>query len=250
MGFMDRSIGDEHLSQITTQWTMLLRAHATPADAAAAAQHVLLDRYGGAVSRYLLGAVRDDDAAADLAQEFAVRFLRGDFRRADPGRGRFRDYLKTALSHLVTDHRRARAAAPRPLPLDAAVPADEADDDAVFLASWRAELLDRTWDALAAGHPTEHAVLLVRVSEPDLASAAVAEKAGARLGRPLTAAAARKALQRGHGRFAELLVREVTRSLGEPAPAEVEGELQELDLLRYCRSALAEHDAAGSDPAG
>src|SRR4051812_35402116 len=191
---------DDRLSQITTQWTMLLRAHAGTPDAARSIQHALLERYGGAVTRYLLGAVRDPDVAGDLAQDFAVRFLRGDFRRADPGRGRFRDYLKTALGHLVTDHRRATAAAPRPLPADAAAPTDDpTDDDASFLATGGAELLDRPWDALAAGPPPGHAVLLVRVSEPDLASAGLAEKAGARLGKPMTAAAARKALQRAHG---------------------------------------------------
>jgi RNA polymerase sigma-70 factor (ECF subfamily) len=242
----------ERLSQITTQWTMLLRAHAGASDAARPVQHALLERYGGAVSRYLLGAVRDPDVAADLAQEFAVRFLRGDFRRADPGRGRFRDYLKTALSHLVTDYHRARAVLPQPLPPDVADPAtDSTDSEDVFLATWRAELLDRTWDALAASHPTEHAVLLLRVSEPALPSPALAEQAGARLGKPLTAAAARKALQRGHTDFAELLVQEVAHSLGNPTPAELEAELNDLDLFRYCRTAVGGASRpAGAGPGG
>jgi RNA polymerase sigma-70 factor (ECF subfamily) len=242
----------ERLSQITTRWTMLVRAHTDPADAARSAQCALLDCYGGAVGRYLLGAVHDPDVAAELSQEFAVRFLRGDFKRADPGRGRFRDYLKTALSHLVADHYRARQAAPRPLPADVAAGNDPttADDDP-FLASWRAELLDRTWEALAAAHPTEHAVLLARVTEPDLSSSALADLVAARLGKPLTAAAARKALQRAHGHFAELLVAEVAASLKVPDdaragnPAELEEELRALDLLRYCGSALAKQETAG-----
>src|SRR5438067_4881452 len=96
----------EHLSQISTQWTMLLRAHATPADRALAAQHALLERYGGAVGRYLLGAVRDPDLAQELAQEFAVAFLDGAVRGADPGKGRFRDYLKGVLRNLIREHRR------------------------------------------------------------------------------------------------------------------------------------------------
>ena len=174
---MDQSVGDEHLSQINTLWTMLLRAH-TPAGDAELARHALLERYGGAVGRYLLGAVRDPDAAAELTQELAVRFLRGDFRLADPGRGRFRDYLKTALIHLVTDHFRARATSPQSLPPNAVAPAVAPIDDA-FAATWRAELLDRTWDTLAARHPTEHAVLLLRVNEPNLPSRALAELAGA-----------------------------------------------------------------------
>ena len=32
-------------------------------------------------------------------------------------------------------------------------------------------MLDRTWDALAAAHPTEHAVLLLRVADPAKARA-------------------------------------------------------------------------------
>src|SRR5262249_18645940 len=144
---------------------------------------------------------------------------------------------KTALSHLVTDHRRAQVGSPRPLPPDVADRADPADDEGEeFLASWRAELLDRTWDGLAAAPPTAHARRLLRGTDPDLTSAELAEQAGAQLGRPLTAAAARKALQRAHAHFAELLVAEVARSLDGPTSVDVEAELRELDLLRYCRS--------------
>lgn len=236
----------EHLSQISTFWTMLFRAHAGEEQGTARAQHELLERYGGAVYRYLLGAVRDPDAAADLTQEFAVRFLRGDFHRADPDRGRFRDYLKTALIHMATDYRRDRQRQPRPL--DPGTPApelpDSLDDDAMFLESWRTELLDRTWEALAAAHPTQHAALLTRVNDPDLPSPEVAERISGVLGRPLTAAAARKALQRAHGQFAELLVEEAARSLGESTTAELEAELTALDLLRYCRSAFTKRGGA------
>ena len=48
-----------------------------------AAQSVyLFPGYQGAAYRYLTAAVGDPDVAAELFQEFAVRFLRGDFRRA------------------------------------------------------------------------------------------------------------------------------------------------------------------------
>src|SRR4051812_43279977 len=98
---MKRATHDERLSNISTLWTMLLCAHDAPKDRAQSARHALLERYGRAAYRYLLGAVHDSEAAKELAQELAVRFLRGDFHRADPDRGRFRDYLKTALIHLV-----------------------------------------------------------------------------------------------------------------------------------------------------
>src|SRR5205809_2626379 len=161
---MERTIRDDRLSQISTLWTMLLRAHATPTDAATAAQHALLERYGGAAYRYLLGSVRDADAAAELTQEFAVRLLRGDFHKADPKRGRFRDYLKSALSHLVHDQRRARRAAPQRIPSHQLARAEpDFDDEAAFLAVWRTELLARTWDTLAEVGPTYREALLLHV---------------------------------------------------------------------------------------
>src|SRR4051812_1379878 len=100
---------DERLSQIATRWSLLQQARG----AGDAAWGELLLRYHAPVYRYLRGLVRDDAAAEDLCQEFALRFLRGDFRHADPDRGRFRDYLKVALRHLAGE----RSRRPRPLPL-------------------------------------------------------------------------------------------------------------------------------------
>jgi DNA-directed RNA polymerase specialized sigma24 family protein len=76
---MDETAINEHLSRIATVWSELARAHG-PREEAAAAQQALLQRYCGAIYRYLVGAVRDPDAAAELCQEFALRFLRGDFK--------------------------------------------------------------------------------------------------------------------------------------------------------------------------
>src|SRR3954463_9751725 len=102
----------QRLSRISTRWTLLVQAHGGTR-AVPVAQAALLLRYRAAVVRYLLGAVRDGDAAEELAQEFSLRFLRGAFCRASPERGRFRDYLRTALIHLVNDFHRARQAGPR-----------------------------------------------------------------------------------------------------------------------------------------
>jgi hypothetical protein len=54
----------------------------------------------------------------------------------------------------------------------------------------------------------------------------------------MTAENVRKALQRAHAKFAELLVDRVAESLTDPTPAELEDELRALDLLKYCRPAL------------
>src|SRR5438128_326991 len=97
---MSASDLNQRLSQIQTQWTLMFHAHQGQGSAATAAGQLLL-RYYRAVYRYLLGTVREPAVAEELAQEFAVRFLRGDFQRANPESGRFRDFLKTALRHLA-----------------------------------------------------------------------------------------------------------------------------------------------------
>jgi RNA polymerase sigma factor (sigma-70 family) len=226
----------ERLSRIETQWTAVLRAHGTGAESARDARDRLVVHYSGAVYRYLLGATRDPEVAADLCQEFAVRFLRGDFRRAAPDRGRFRDYVKTALVNLVNDHHRARQAGPKPLLHDAPAPDLPAEDE--FLAGWQQSLLDQTWKALAADNPTFHAVLLLRVESPEMPSPEMAERLSAQLGKPVTPENVRKSLQRAHAKFADLLLERVVQGLDSPADDELDDELRALDLLRYCRSAL------------
>src|SRR5207244_10661276 len=92
------------------------QAHGQTAESALSARQRLVQRYSGAVYSYLLAAVREREAAEDLFQEFALRVVRGDFGRADPERGRFRDYLRRALISLVHDPQRARQAWPKALP--------------------------------------------------------------------------------------------------------------------------------------
>jgi RNA polymerase sigma-70 factor (ECF subfamily) len=208
-----------------------------------------MDRYGRAAYRYLLGAVRNPDTADDLFQDFALRFVRGGFERASPQRGRFRDYLKTSLYHLVADHygRQQKRAAP----LDPAVAeavgqtwaASESDQQ--FVSSWRAELLSRTWksleeDELAGGQPS-YTVLRFRTEHPTATSAEMARQLSEQLKRqpPFSETSVRKTLQRARARFADTLLRDVAFSLGNPSAEELEQELIDLELLAYCRSALA-----------
>lgn len=233
---MEQPDTDDRLSRIETQWTAVLRAHGQSIAGAKSARGDLLLRYSGAVYRYLLGAVRDPDVASDLCQEFAVRFLRGDFHRVAPEKGRFRDYVKTALVNLANDHHRARQAGPRGLAVDVAAPELPSEDD--FVASWRQSILDQTWKALAEVNPTFHAVLQLRIENPEMSSGEVAEHVSAQLGKPMTAENVRKSLQRAHGKFAELMLDQVADSLDNPTVDDLEAELEALDLLRYSRSIL------------
>lgn len=236
---------DDHaarLSNIRTHWSRIFGPHQPAADEAARAQAELIDRYGGAIYRYLLGMVRDPHLAEDLAQEVAYRLVRGDFRKASPERGRFRDFLKAVLRNLVTDH--YRKSRPGQLPEDIADPPDHRDpaSDQVFVDRWRDELLEHAWKGLkeaeaSTGQPF-FTLLRLKADAPALRSAAIAEQMTKRMGRPVTETAVRKTLQRARERFAELLIDEVARSIGSSAREDIAAELGELDLLTYCQPAV------------
>ena len=247
-----------HLTHISTLWTVVRKAHGGDDAGARSAQALLIERYSPAVYHYLLAVLRDEDAADEVFQEFALRLLRGSFTGANPSRGRFRDYLKTAILHLVTDFRRgaARAARHRTHEGESGIAApftnDDHADDRLFLHTWRQTLLNRAWDALAeqdgrTRQPLYH-VLRLRSDRPDADSSQLAAMLTQRLNppKPFTAAGTRKLLQRAREAFAQLLVREVAASLHCPTQAAIEQELMDLALHTYCRSAL--HSAGTSPP--
>jgi RNA polymerase sigma-70 factor (ECF subfamily) len=253
---MDPAERNLRLSRISTLWTLLGQAHDEEKAAAVAAQRALLERYGGAVHRYLLGSLRDPDAAEELFQEFACRFLSGGLRGADRGRGRFRDFVKGVLFHLVADHHQRFRRRPQPLPPDYPEAREDApplaDEDQAFLANWRDELLARAWAALAeaerAGGQPCYTVLRFRADHPDLNSQVLAERLGAALGRRLTAAGVRQALHRARAKFADLLLDEIAQALETPTAEDVEQELTELGLLDHCRPALERRSRRGRCP--
>jgi len=226
------------LETISTRWTLLHRAHAGE-DAAAQAQSQLLESYGGAVRRYLLGSLRDAEAADDLFQEFAIRFLHGDFRGANPGKGRFRDYLKGVVSHMVADFYWRKQRQPQELPEKYPEPAaaPEAGLDQLFQESWRDELLARCWIALAEMEKTTgqpfHSVLRFRADHPDLRSPELADALSRQLEKPITAANVRQLIHRAREKFAERLRTEVQASLDSDDPDDVDAELRDLGLLVY-----------------
>jgi RNA polymerase sigma-70 factor (ECF subfamily) len=244
---MDRTDPEERLGQIPTLWTLVQRAHGSVAPTTADAQEQLISRYGGAIRRYLLGAVRDPDKADELFQEFALRFVHGDLKGATPERGRFRDYVKGVLGHLIADHhnreRRAPAVLSGPLtePPDYSTP--ELELDRAFTENWRDELLARAWTALASleqrsGQPF-YTVLRLRADHPDVRSPELAVKVSEHLGKTMTAEGVRQTLHRSREKFAELLLDDVQQSIGTDSSTALEEELTDLGLLTYCRPAVA-----------
>ncbi len=236
---------DLRLSQIETDWKMILDASGGAEIAHRRAVQTFFDQYSRAVYRYLLGALRDPDAADELFQDFALRISKGSFRNADQSRGRFRSYLKSALINQVIEYRRKLFKKPGTIPFE---PSDlqnpEAELDARFTNTWRDELLSRTWNNLLAADEEKgrhyYLVLRFQTENPQVNSADAAEQLNENhdFDRPLTAAGLRKTLQRSRETFAQMLLDEVSASMHDPSLEELENELIELELVPYCRSAL------------
>jgi RNA polymerase sigma-70 factor (ECF subfamily) len=242
---MESENQNDRLSQIPTQWTVLLQAQQQGSASAASAAQQLMQRYRRPIYRYLLACVHQLDVADELFQEFALRFLRGDFKNADPERGRFRNYLKIALHNLVADHQRKRKRdSHQSLPLDesgpASTPPSAAEGD--LLTEWRNELMQHAWDALADWEWRKkqplHTVLRFRAENPDLRATEFAERLGARMNTTLTAEWVYKKLHLAREKFAELLLEEVAQTLADPGTEALEEELLDLGLLEYCHAAL------------
>ncbi len=93
----------------TTRWT-LVRSAAETTPAARQALGELCAAYYAPVVAFLRRTCREEDAARELAHEFFAHVLEHpSLGGAEPGRGRFRNYLLGALKHFL-GHRRERAA--------------------------------------------------------------------------------------------------------------------------------------------
>lgn len=232
------------LDGIATQWSLVREAHSAgrPQDATAARQALVL-RYAKAIRRYVGGIVRNSEDADELSQDAVMRLMKGDFAGADPGRGRFRDLLKTAVRNMVHNHW-AKSNRRRPADADlnaVAGPPDAADD--AWDAAWRQTVMDHAWAGLKEyerenpGRPS-FTVLRLRTDFPDIDSGQLAAKVSAKLGSLVKADTCRQMLRRARLRFAELLAREAGSGLLDASPGRIAEELAALGLLVYVRDFL------------
>src|SRR5262245_11605767 len=70
-------------------------------------------RYAVAVRRYLEALLKNAQDAEDVAQSFFLRVVEGGFDRANPERGRFRDYLKIGVRNAAVSFLRKQQRQPR-----------------------------------------------------------------------------------------------------------------------------------------
>jgi hypothetical protein len=236
--------GPERLDQIETRWSLLRMAHQPSTTVACPARNALAMLYRRAIRAYVGALVADPQDADELSQEILVRLLSGNFHRADPARGRFRDMLKVAVANLVRSFWSKRGRRAGDLH-DVSQLADGSDEtaDAQWLAGWRSTLLDNAWAALQ-DHERSHEgsiaykVLRLRADYPDDDSPQLAERLSVALGRLVRPEALRQQLHRARWRFAQFLIAEVARSVEAPTPERVEEELIEVGLIDYVRDFL------------
>lgn len=233
-----------NLNEIVTNWDELFSALSQNGVSEAPLLARVLQRYFGAIWSYLATIVKDENVADDLAQEFAVRFLRGDFQNLHPNKGRFRDFLKVVLRNMVMDHFRKQKHLVE-LNLDTL---DDSRDlvsdeyDQLFVEHWREDLLRRTWQTFQSSSSGRGALyyeaLCQFAGSGGMSSGELAEKLSASRAEPMNAATARQTLRRARQMFADCLREEVRQSLAanEDHPDAVEEELCELRLTKYLGS--------------
>jgi RNA polymerase sigma-70 factor (ECF subfamily) len=237
---------ESRLSKIDTLTSRVRQAIRGPGESDRQAQAEMFERYRLAVYRYLLGALRDEQAADEVFQRLWEKVLTGGLQGFDPQKGRFRNYLRTILSRLVCDHRNERHERKEIPGADVPEAADpSADADQLFSQSWTRTLYDLAMQALKEAHPTYHAVLRLREEDPDLSSAAMAERASRALGVAMEASNWTQYLHRARERFSDLLLQEVIRSLGHPSRDELLDELRAVGWHSHLRAALERRGLGG-----
>lgn len=203
-------------------------------------------RYGGAVRAYLRALLPTHDDADEVEQEFLLQVVAKGFPTAAPGRGQFRHYLISIVRNAAYSHLRKQSRRPAVLGDLSLVPA-ESTAQREWLRGWRECLLQNAWHALRDHQKRRpgnlfHVVLKAAVDHPEEDSVALAARVSQLTGQTLTAEAFRKQRSRARQRFAELLVKEVSRTITNVTPELLGEELRELDLLRYLRTTLPDAD--------
>lgn len=197
-------------------------------------------RYAPAIQRYVAAIVPNAHDAEEVAQDFLVRVLDKGFCPDNVVRGRFRDYLRSAVRYVAISHLRKRRQAQLSDEQLASLAGPTTDADRAWTEEWRACVLQRAWQALELYQQQKpdnlfHTVLCQYTDDPGARSTTHAARLSRRLGRPIRADAFRQQLSRARRLFAQLVIDEVRQTLQNPTPDALDMELADLELLSYVR---------------
>ena len=243
---MSSTLEESRLDDVSTCWVDLDEARrADRPELARAAGNRLLQRYRRPILGYVRRALPDESDAEGIFNDFAANFLAGRFQRVDPARGRFRDYLKSALFNLVRDHR--RKCKPHHALKDDVVarPVGEefgSKDDRDFLEIWRRDFLARAWeylDNVERCHPQRPYSTILRMKiQNSLRSAEIARRLSASMDRHLSEQWVRRKILDARTLLEAFLFEEVRATLDQPSLDQIEDELIDLGLHSLCKRQL------------
>lgn len=238
---------ERHLSQIVTSWSIVRGASNPEAPERQAAQVQLLEIYSNSIRRYLVASLKDQAAADEVYQNFALKLVRGDFVTADPDKGRFRSFVKTILYRLMIDHHRGkkrnRVDEIVAEPVDDRVESAENLADREFQTHWREGLLNHAWEQLEQDQNERGGIyfslLRARADNPDISHDDLIDEVEKQTGTRPKLGSLRVTLHRSRQKFADYLVEAVASSLSDRSDGRLEDELIALDLKKYCKDAIA-----------
>jgi len=213
----------------TTRWTLVSQSRGGTPEA----QHALselCEAYYGPVVAFLRRDGRDDDAARDLAHSFFAKLLeRGSPGDAEPGRGRFRNYLLGAVKHFVANQRRdiareKRGGGAEHLALSETTGTSPGTDiadasasltDAAFDRDWAVAILGRALTSLESDQNGDGTFAILKPwltpGGHNLSQADTAKQLG------MTEGALKVAIHRLRKSLRELVRREILQTLYDPA---------------------------------
>jgi len=142
-----------------TRWTLILSSRDS-SEARRSALHELLSLYWKPLYFYARRKGLKIESAKDAIQDFCAHLLEKEFvERLDPGKGRFRGYLKTALDRFLINLHEKKSAWKRggrvatlPLDFDVAeknLASASEKADAAFDREWALGVMERAREALA-----------------------------------------------------------------------------------------------------
>jgi len=229
----------------TTSWSKVLAVREGSETEAQAALQWLCSVYWYPVYAFVRRTVRDPETARDLTQAFFLDLIeRGSFARADPGKGRFRDFVLASLRNFLS-HERDRAGALKrgggtmtfSLDVDEAErrfkrePSDHLTPEQVFERRWALALMESAMGRLRSeSSSSEGGALLFRQLQPFLTGEGPRQhyrEVAGNLGRNETAI--KSAVHRLRRRYGAILREEIAATLADPdAQAQVDAELRHL----------------------
>jgi len=223
----------------STHWSLIIRAGTPGSPQAHAALAELCSVYWYPIYAFIRRKGNGRNQALDLTQGFFARLLeKGIFAAAEPGKGRFRAFLRTDCQHFLIDQFRRMTARGGGIPtvsIDAQraedryrfEPADTLTPDRLFDRAWALTLLEKVLDLLAAEYAAKgHSELFdhLKVVLTQGKGAVPAATLAALLGK--TEEAVHMAVHRLRKRYREILEAQIAATLDDPS--EMEDEIRSL----------------------